>query len=76
MTLWPEGRLPQTKHGWVMPIRPEAYDRSPLSDAERQALAHYMIRGTAGGASSCASATMASVSTQNRVPRVGMLISP
>jgi hypothetical protein len=28
-----------------MPIRPEAYDRSLLSDAERQALAHYMIRG-------------------------------
>jgi hypothetical protein len=40
-----KGRLPQTKHAWVMPIRPEAYDRSPLSDAERQALAHYMIRG-------------------------------
>jgi hypothetical protein len=39
------GCLPQTKHAWVMPIRPEAYDRSPLSDAERQALAHYMIRG-------------------------------
>src|SRR5438552_16580391 len=39
------GRLPQTQHAWVMPIRPEAYDRSPLSDAERQALAHYMIRG-------------------------------
>ena len=31
---------------WQMPIVPEDYDRSPLTDAERQALEHWGMQAS------------------------------